>query len=128
MQNDLIIEFMKHTTKIMFFFYLSIYSVIFERLSYEGRLFEAKTKEHVKKFAEAGLRTMLLAYRELGEGEHKEWAAEFSNAKANVTAYRDVLMDEIADKIERDLILLGATAIEDKLQKGVCTELKKGIT
>lgn len=94
-------------------------SVIFERLSYEGRLLEAKTKEHVKKFAEAGLRTMLLAYRELGEGEHKEWAAEFSNAKANVTAYRDVLMDEIADKIERDLILLGATAIEDKLQKGV---------
>jgi len=112
----------------MFFFYLSIYSVIFKRLSYEGRLFEAKTKEHEKKYAEAGLRTMLLAYRELGEDEYLEWSAEFSNAKANVTAYRDVLMDEIADKIERDLILLGATAIEDKLQKGVCTKLKECIT
>ena len=112
----------------MFFFYLSIYSVIFKRLSYEGRQFEAKTEEHVKKYAEAGLRTMLLAYRELGEDEYKEWEAEFSKAKETVTADRDVLMDEIADKIEKDLILLGATAIEDKLQKGVCTKLKEFFT
>jgi phospholipid-translocating ATPase len=112
----------------MCFFYFSIYSVIFERLSYEGRLLEAKTKEHVKKYAEAGLRTMLLAYRELGEGEYGEWEAKFSYAKETETADRDVLMDEIADKIERDLILLGATAIEDKLQKGVCTKLKECIT
>ncbi|KAJ6775740.1 putative PHOSPHOLIPID-TRANSPORTING ATPASE [Salix koriyanagi] len=42
-------------------------SEILERLSDEGRLFEAKTKEHVRTYAEAGLRVMLIAYRELGE-------------------------------------------------------------
>ncbi|XP_011047309.1 PREDICTED: putative phospholipid-transporting ATPase 8 isoform X2 [Populus euphratica] len=94
-------------------------SVILKSLSHEGRLFEAKTKEHVQKYAKGGLRTILFAYRELGEGEYRKWKAEFSNAKETVTANRDELMDEIADKIERDLILLGATAIEDRLQKGV---------
>ncbi|CAK7328063.1 unnamed protein product [Dovyalis caffra] len=94
-------------------------SVISERLSNKGRLFEAKTKEHVKMYAEAGLRTILIAYRELGEDEYRIWEAMFSKAKATVTADRNGLMDEIADKMERDLFLLGATAIEDKLQRGV---------
>ena len=40
-------------------------------------------------------------------------------AKTSVSENRDALMDEAADKIERNLILLGATAVEDKLQKGV---------
>ncbi|XP_048229970.1 probable phospholipid-transporting ATPase 8 isoform X2 [Ricinus communis] len=94
-------------------------SVIFERLSKDGRLFERKTKEHIKRYAEAGLRTLVIAYRELDEDEYGIWEKDFSEAKATVTADRDVLVDEIADKIERDLVLLGATAVEDKLQKGV---------
>ena len=64
---------------------------------------------------------MIIAYRELGEEEYKSWDVEFSMAQTSVTAERDVSMDELADKIERDLILLGATVVEDK-QKGVCIE------
>ncbi|KAM7512457.1 hypothetical protein LguiB_011332 [Lonicera macranthoides] len=94
-------------------------SVMFERLSKEGRIFEAKTKEHIKKYSEAGLRTLVVAYRELGEEEYNIWEEEFLEAKASVTADRDALVDAAADKIERDLILLGVTAVEDKLQKGV---------
>ncbi|XP_021649489.2 probable phospholipid-transporting ATPase 8 isoform X2 [Hevea brasiliensis] len=94
-------------------------SVMLERLSEGGRLFEAKTKDHVKRYAEAGLRTLVVAYREIGEDEYTIWEKEFSKAKATVTADRDVLVDEIADKIEKDLVLLGATAVEDKLQKKV---------
>ena len=92
---------------------------MFERLSKEGRIFEAKTKEHIKKYSEAGLRTLVVAYRELGEEEYKIWEKEFLEAKASVTADRDALVDAAADKIEKDLILLGVTAVEDKLQKGV---------
>ena len=62
---------------------------------------------------------MVIAYRELGEEEYELWEEEFSKAKKSVTAEHDVLVDAVADKIERDLILLGATAVEDKLQKGV---------
>ncbi|KAL6960593.1 putative phospholipid-transporting ATPase 8 [Sarracenia purpurea var. burkii] len=94
-------------------------SVMFERLSENGRLFEADTKEQIKKYAEAGLRTMVVAYREIVEDEYRLWEEEFLKAKTTVSEDRDALVDAAADKIERDLILLGATAVEDKLQKGV---------
>lgn len=92
---------------------------MFERLAEDGRQFEAQTKEHIKKYAEAGLRTLVIAYRELGEEEYRRWEEEFVKAKTSVSENRDALVDETADKIERNLILLGATAVEDKLQKGV---------
>lgn len=44
---------------------------------------------------------------------------EFIKAKTSVSVERDDLIDAAAEKIERNLILLGATAVEDKLQKGV---------
>ena len=95
---------------------------MFQRLSKDGRQFESQTKDHIKKYAEAGLRTLVIAYRELGEEEYKSWEVEFSKVKTSVTAERDVSLEKLADEIERDLILLGATAVEDKLQKGVCIE------
>lgn len=101
------------------FIYPYIYSAIFERLAKDGRQFEDQTKEHIHKYAEAGLRTLVVAYRELGLEEYKEWEQKFLKAKASLTEGRDVLMDELADKIESELVLLGVTAVEDKLQKGV---------
>ncbi|XP_068302764.1 probable phospholipid-transporting ATPase 8 [Pyrus communis] len=94
-------------------------SAILERLAKDGRQFEDQTKEHIHRYAEAGLRTLVIAYRELGVEEFEIWAKEFVKAKASVTEDRDVLVDGVADKIERDLFLLGVTAVEDKLQKGV---------
>lgn len=94
-------------------------SVMFDRLSKEGRMFEAQTRDHIRKYAEAGLRTLVLAYRDLDEEEYEAWEEEFSRAKTSVGADHDALVDAACDKIERDLILLGATAVEDKLQKGV---------
>ncbi|XVE67921.1 hypothetical protein DITRI_Ditri09bG0026600 [Diplodiscus trichospermus] len=94
-------------------------SVIFQRLSEQGRVFEAQTKEHIEKYSEAGLRTLAIAYRELGEDEYTRWEQEFMVAKTSLSADQDDLVDKLADWIERDLILLGATAVEDKLQKGV---------
>ena len=82
-------------------------------------MFEAQTKEHIDRYSEAGLRTLAIAYRELDDDKYTIWEQEFMKAKTSVTADRDVWVDELADKIERDLILLGATAVEDKLQKGV---------
>ncbi|XVE83969.1 hypothetical protein DITRI_Ditri16bG0131400 [Diplodiscus trichospermus] len=100
-------------------------SVIFERLSKHGRVFEEQTKEHINRYSEAGLRTLAVAYRELGDDEYRTWEVEFMKVKTSVTADRDTLVDELADRIERDLILLGATAVEDKLQKGVSECIEK---
>ncbi|CAM8894152.1 unnamed protein product [Rhodiola kirilowii] len=94
-------------------------SIMFDRLSKDGRTFEADTRDHIKKYAEAGLRTLIVACRELHEDEYNLWEEEFMKAKTSVTDDRDELVDAAADKIENDLILLGATAVEDKLQEGV---------
>ncbi|XP_052199623.1 putative phospholipid-transporting ATPase 9 [Diospyros lotus] len=94
-------------------------SVMFERLAKNGRQFEEETREHVNEYADAGLRTLILAYRELSEEEYKDFNEKFSEAKNLVSADREALIDEMTEKVERDLILLGATAVEDKLQQGV---------
>ncbi|KAM7464399.1 hypothetical protein LguiA_032520 [Lonicera macranthoides] len=94
-------------------------SVMFERLAENGRQFEEKTREHVNEYADAGLRTLILAYRELNEEEYKEFNEKFTEAKNSVSAERETMIDEVTEGMEKDLILLGATAVEDKLQQGV---------
>ena len=92
---------------------------MFGRLGKNGREFEDQTREHVNEYADAGLRTLLLAYRVLSEEEYKIFNEKFLEAKNLVTADREALIDEVTETIEQDLILLGATAVEDKLQPGV---------
>ncbi|KAL2340610.1 hypothetical protein Fmac_008550 [Flemingia macrophylla] len=94
-------------------------SVMFERLARNGTEFIEKTKQHVDEYADAGLRTLILAYCELDEEEYNQFNKEFMEAKNLVSADRDQIVEEISEKIEKDLILIGATAVEDKLQNGV---------
>jgi len=92
---------------------------MFERLANNGKTFEKKTMEHVNEYADAGLRTLILSYRELDEEEYKEFDSKFSEVKNSVSEDRETLIEELLDTVERNLILLGATAVEDKLQNGV---------
>ena len=92
---------------------------MFERLTKNGRDFEEQTQEHINDYGNAGLRTLVLAYRELDEEEYNNFNEEFTEAKNSVSADHEEMMEEVAEKIEKDLILLGATAVEDKLQNGV---------
>ena len=88
---------------------------MFKRLAPNGRKFEEETRRHINQYSDSGLRTLVLAYRVLDEKEYKEFNEKLNAAKASVSA----------DSIERDLILLGATAVEDKLQQGVCLFVDK---
>jgi len=94
-------------------------SVMFERLSGSESAYREVTQQHINEYADAGLRTLVLAYRELKEDEYAYFDRKFTAAKNSVSTDRDEKIDEAADLVERDLILLGATAVEDKLQKGV---------
>lgn len=94
-------------------------SIIFERLSRNGRVHEEATTRHLKEYGEAGLRTLALAYRKLDESEYATWNNEFQRAKTSIGGDREAMLERVADMIEKDLILVGATAVEDKLQKGV---------
>ncbi|KAH9330122.1 hypothetical protein KI387_002230, partial [Taxus chinensis] len=53
------------------------------------------------------------------KGEYKRWNEEFTEAKNTLGPDREAKLEAVADKIERELILVGATAVEDKLQQGV---------
>lgn len=93
---------------------------MFGRLAKNGREFEEQTREQINEYADAGLRTLVLAYRELDEDEYEEFKEAFTEAKNLVTADREEIIEKVGETIEKDLILLGATAVEDKLQHGVC--------
>ncbi|XP_075419671.1 phospholipid-transporting ATPase IB-like [Tenrec ecaudatus] len=92
-------------------------SVIYERLS-EDSLFVEETLNHLKYFAMEGLRTLCVAYTDLTERDYKEWLQEYQ--KASILAHgRSQSIEACYDTIEKEFLLLGATAIEDHLQAGV---------
>lgn len=93
-------------------------TVILERLNEDNPHVEL-TLQHLEEYAVEGLRTLCLAMREIPEHEFQEWYAMFEKAQTTVGGNRADELDKAAELIERNLYLLGATAIEDRLQDGV---------
>jgi phospholipid-transporting ATPase len=80
-----------------------------------NRAYTDITVEHLEAFAKDGFRTLVVAYRVISEEEYGGWVAVWSRAVTSLSD-RERKCQEAAELIERDLIILGATAIEDKLQ------------
>lgn len=96
-------------------------SVIYSRLDKTGLNEESlleKTALHLEQYATEGLRTLCLAQRELSWEEYERWNKKYDIAAAAVVD-REEELEKVSDEIERHLILLGGTAIEDRLQDGV---------
>ncbi|KAJ9151787.1 Phospholipid-transporting ATPase [Pleurostoma richardsiae] len=93
-------------------------TVILERLNENNPHVEA-TLRHLEDYASEGLRTLCLAMREIPEQEFQEWYAIYDKAQVTVGGNRADELDKAAELIEHDFYLLGATAIEDRLQDGV---------
>lgn len=81
-------------------------------------MYKDMTLIHLDEFASTGYRTLCFAYVEISENFYSTWNAEFVKA-SNVLTNREITIDNVAKLIEKDLILLGATAVEDKLQDQV---------
>ncbi|KAL4710938.1 hypothetical protein ACJJTC_017903 [Scirpophaga incertulas] len=93
-------------------------NVIYDRLKANQAEVKSRTQEHLNKFAGEGLRTLALAWRPLEERGFAEWKRRHQ-AAALALHQRDEQLDAIYEEIETDLLLMGVTAIEDKLQDGV---------
>ncbi|KAJ0175180.1 hypothetical protein K1T71_009321 [Dendrolimus kikuchii] len=93
-------------------------NVIYDRLKSDQTEVKSKTQENLNKFAGEGLRTLALAWRPLEERGFVEWKRRH-HAAALALHDRDEQLDAIYEEIETDLLLIGVTAIEDKLQDGV---------
>uniref|UniRef100_A0A3Q3X8Y6 Phospholipid-transporting ATPase n=1 Tax=Mola mola TaxID=94237 RepID=A0A3Q3X8Y6_MOLML len=93
-------------------------TIIYERLHQSCSKLMDVTTEHLNEFAGDGLRTLALAYKDLDEDYFKEWQQRHHEASTEMED-REGKLDQLYEEIEKDLLLLGATAIEDKLQDGV---------
>eukprot|EP00002_Diphylleia_rotans_P017039 TRINITY_DN3306_c0_g1_i13.p1 TRINITY_DN3306_c0_g1~~TRINITY_DN3306_c0_g1_i13.p1 ORF type:complete len:1721 (-),score=210.94 TRINITY_DN3306_c0_g1_i13:658-5088(-) len=97
-------------------------SVMLQRVQ-KGSPFYQETSRHVNQYATEGLRTLILAKAHLNHERYAKWNDSFTEAAASLDN-RDALLAEVADEIERDMHILGASAIEDKLQQGVTDALQ----
>lgn len=69
-------------------------------------------------FASEGLRTLLLAKRELSDEAWRRWNKVYQAASVSLND-RDLALESAAEEVEISMEILGSTAIEDKLQIGV---------
>lgn len=93
-------------------------TVILERLHPDNPTVDA-TLQHLEEYASEGLRTLCLAMREISEEEFQQWWQIYDKAATTVGGNRAEELDKASELIEKDFYLLGATAIEDRLQDGV---------
>ncbi|KAM4759350.1 phospholipid-transporting ATPase IK [Cyanocitta cristata] len=92
-------------------------TVILDRLRRRGPN-ETLTERALDRFAEETLRTLCVASREVSEAEFRAWSRRHREATV-LLQDRARELDRLYEEMEQNLQLLGATAIEDKLQDGV---------
>uniref|UniRef100_A0A6Q2XRX0 Phospholipid-transporting ATPase n=1 Tax=Esox lucius TaxID=8010 RepID=A0A6Q2XRX0_ESOLU len=93
-------------------------TIIFDRLDPSNEDLMDTTSEHLNEFAGEGLRTLALAYKVLDRDFFEEWMTRLLLA-STVMENREQRLADLYEEIETGLLLLGATAVEDKLQEGV---------
>uniref|UniRef100_A0A4W5K8A7 Phospholipid-transporting ATPase n=1 Tax=Hucho hucho TaxID=62062 RepID=A0A4W5K8A7_9TELE len=98
-------------------------TVIYERLSPNSRHKEV-TQTALDIFANQTLRTLCLCYKDISKQEFDAWAKKHKAASVAMSN-REAALDGVYEQIESNLMMIGATAIEDKLQDGVPETIAK---
>ncbi|NWR16881.1 AT10A ATPase, partial [Emberiza fucata] len=78
----------------------------------------SKTQNYLNLYAVDGLRTLCIAKRVLSKEEYGCWLKTHLEAESSIEN-REELLFQSALRLEKNLHLLGATGIEDRLQDGV---------
>lgn len=72
----------------------------------------------MQEFAGAGLRTLCLATKDIDPAYFADWRRRYHAASTSLVDREDKVT-AVYEEIEKNMTLIGATAIEDKLQDGV---------
>ncbi|KAI0840735.1 phospholipid-translocating P-type ATPase [Hypoxylon sp. FL0890] len=80
--------------------------------------------KHLDDFATEGLRTLLFARKFIPESEYDAWKKIYNEATTSLVNRQDMI-EAAGELIEQSFDLVGATAIEDKLQVGVPETIDK---
>jgi len=76
------------------------------------------TETHLHSYSSLGLRTLVIGMKELSTSEFEQWHAAYEAASTSVFG-RAAMLKKISNHVENNVFILGASAIEDKLQQGV---------
>ncbi|RDX64466.1 Phospholipid-transporting ATPase 1, partial [Mucuna pruriens] len=76
------------------------------------------TEAHLHSYSSMGLRTLVIGMRDLKASEFEQWHTSFEAASTAVFG-RAAMLRKVSSIVENNLSILGASAIEDKLQQGV---------
>uniref|UniRef100_W5M7P6 Uncharacterized protein n=1 Tax=Lepisosteus oculatus TaxID=7918 RepID=W5M7P6_LEPOC len=98
-------------------------TVIYERLASNSPNTDT-TQVALDSFASETLRTLCLCYKDISEEVFEAWNRKHKEASV-VMQNREAALDRVYEQIETNLIMIGATAIEDKLQDGVPETIAK---
>ncbi len=79
------------------------------------------TKDHIDNFARNGYRTLCFSMKELDKNIYDKFHIEYSDLKTKFLTDKSLENDleTLISSMEKNMILQGATSLEDKLQKGV---------
>ena len=88
-------------------------------------LFEI-SKQHLEQFACEGLRTLCYSFKYIDEKEYNLWSKDFEDMKYKCINDKSLNheLDLLIEKIEGNSILLGVSALEDKLQDRVKNDIE----
>ncbi|KAK6747023.1 hypothetical protein RB195_000331 [Necator americanus] len=93
--------------------------MIMERLrSDTSSLLVSSTNTHLAEFANIGLRTLCLAYKDIEPDYFEDWIRRQQEAAVDMYN-REKKLEAVYEEMEKGMTLIGGTAIEDKLQDGV---------
>uniref|UniRef100_A0AAR2JQ77 Phospholipid-transporting ATPase n=1 Tax=Pygocentrus nattereri TaxID=42514 RepID=A0AAR2JQ77_PYGNA len=98
-------------------------TVIYQRLNPSSKHKET-TQHALDGFANETLRTLCLCYKDISAADYNSWAQKHKEASVAMSN-REQALDSVYELIETNLMLIGATAIEDKLQDGVPETIAK---
>jgi len=93
-------------------------SLIYERLDPSCADMKELTTSHLNDYGQEGLRTLCLSCKEIDPSYYEEWKKRYHEASISLED-REEKVSQMYEEIEENMILLGATAVEDKLQDGV---------
>ena len=77
------------------------------------------TSEKLLEYGNLGLRTLVFAKKTIPRNEFLQFSEKYLKDNCDFGKMREEYMDMLAEEIENNFILMGATAIEDKLQEDV---------
>ncbi|XP_055380477.1 probable phospholipid-transporting ATPase IM [Condylostylus longicornis] len=94
-------------------------NVIYDRLKPGNNTLKKLTQDHLNKFAGEGLRTLVLAEKFIDDSIYNAWKKKLNETALSLSSSKTKIIENLYEEIESEMDLVGATAIEDKLQDGV---------